>query len=422
MCVAPTASAQPSQPVDLDSALCAGPHWVRGWNSPATDSLSLIDPAGTPNLSVANQTYRTAITPRSGGSEVRIHLTNKFGPAPLDLGAVTLGTQLAGGTLTGDPVPLTFGGSERVTIPPFSEIVSDPVALDVVPFASLVVSTYVPGRTAFLTGHWNGNATTYYTPPGSGDHARDTGSDAFGLTTSNDLIVSGLDILSPAGTSAVVAFGDSISDGFVAGSVVSVPLSPTSIDDSVRYPSQLQRRVADANLPLSVVNSGMSSNKLLQNGIAPQLGQSGLSRIDDDIIGVDGVRDAIVLQGINDLGLPPWSNATQLIAGFTEVVDRLHAAGIRVHLGTILPASNAIPDGTLIAPFSNVDRLKINEWIRTSSRADSVVDFDAALRSSADPNVLDPRYASVDNLHPSPAGYRAMADVVDLDSLGVRAC
>ena len=414
------ASAQPA--ADRDASLCAGPHWVRGWNSAPTDSLSLLDPTLTPNLSVARQTYRTVVSPRVRGSQVRVHLTNEFRADPLQIESVTLGEQSTGAALTSPPTALTFGGSQQVTIPPFEEIVSDPIPLDTTAFAPLAITTYVPGSTTFLTGHWNGNAPTYYTPPGSGDHSQDIRSDAFTLSTSNDLIVSGVDVLAPAGTSAVVAFGDSITDGFVAGSIASVPLSHTSIDDRVRYPSQLQRRVNDANLPLAVVNSGQSSSKLLQHGYLPPLGRSGLSRIEDDIINVDGVRDAIILQGINDLGLPPWANATQLITGFTEVINRLHAKGIRVHLGTILPASNAIPNGTFAAPFSNTDRLTVNNWIRRDSPADTIIDFDAALRDPTNPNVLNPKYAGIDNLHPSPAGYIAMANTIDLSTLGVQSC
>lgn len=414
------ASAQPA--VDRDVALCAGPHWVRGWNSAPTDSLSLLDPALTPNLSVAQQTYRTVVSPKVAGSQVRLRLTNKFRSAPLEIGSVTVGTQTAGPALAAPPVSLTFGGSRRVVIAPFDEVVSDPISVNTTPLVPLAISTYVPGSTTFLTGHWNGNAATYYTAPGSGDHSRDARPDAYTLSTSNDLIVSGVDVLAPAGTSTVVAFGDSITDGFVAGSIASVPLSRSSIDDRVRYPSQLQRRVNEANLPLAVVNSGQSSSKLLQDGYVPPLGRRGLSRIDDDIIGVDGVRDAIILQGINDLGLPPWASADQLIAGLTEMIGKLRAEGIRVHLGTIMPASNALPNGTVAAPFSNTDRLEVNNWIRKKSRADTVVDFDAALQDPSNPNVLNPAYAGIDNLHPSPAGYAAMAHTIDLSTLGVQSC
>ena len=48
---------------------------------------------------------------------------------------------------------------------------------------------------------------------------------------------------------------------------------------------------------------------------------------------------------------------------------------------------------------------------------DGVIDFDAALRDPARPARLDPRLDSGDGLHPSLAGYRAMADAVPLGLL-----
>lgn len=421
VCAVSATSARADPVLDQDRGYCSD-HWVRAWNSPSTDAVSLFDPSFTPNLSTADQSYRAVATPGLPGSQVRVHLTNRFRSAPLSLGSVTVGRQSDGASLTNAPVPLTFSGSSDTVIPPFGEVVSDPVGFDVVPLDALAITTFVRGDATLLTGHWNGNVTTYISPGGSGDHTFDTGSDAFTSTTTNDLVVAGVDVLSPSGTSSVVAFGDSITDGFVGQSPIPLPQNSSNVDSGARYPTQLQRRVVDADLPLSVVNSGVTSNRLLSDGFVPQLGGRGLGRFEHDVIDIDGVSDVIVLEGINDLGLPPWSDANKIVAGYEQLIDAAHAAGIRVHLGTILPASNALVDGVLTAPFSDIERSKVNEWIRTSNRADSVVDFDLALRDSIDPSILDKRYAGVDNLHPSPAGYRAMADAVDLDALGGRSC
>ena len=56
----------------------------------------------------------------------------------------------------------------------------------------------------------------------------------------------------------------------------------------------------------------------------------------------------------------------------------------------------------------------MNEWIRTGKAYDGVIDFDKATRDPADPKKLLEQYDSCDYLHPSDAGYKAMADAIDL--------
>ena len=60
-------------------------------------------------------------------------------------------------------------------------------------------------------------------------------------------------------------------------------------------------------------------------------------------------------------------------------------------------------------------RIAVNTWIRTSGAYDGVIDFDAALRDPNDPTQFQAAYDSGDHLHPSDAGYKAMADAVDLN-------
>ncbi len=66
--------------------------------------------------------------------------------------------------------------------------------------------------------------------------------------------------------------------------------------------------------------------------------------------------------------------------------------------------------------------MRINPWIRTQKLSDSVIDFDAALRGADNPSILDKRYASADNLHPNPEGYRVMAEAVDIAGFSGNKC
>jgi len=59
----------------------------------------------------------------------------------------------------------------------------------------------------------------------------------------------------------------------------------------------------------------------------------------------------------------------------------------------------------------------VNRWIRTRGAFDGVVDFDAALRDPARPGMLRREFDSGDHIHPSDAGYAAMADAVPLKTV-----
>ncbi len=381
-----------------------------------SDSFGTGDPSLVPQLSIGNQTYRLTITPHRGGSTARLHLTNRTRPVPMQIGRVTVGVQSGGPTVRpGSLREVRFGGSAVVTIPAFSDVMSDPIDLSFNGFQPLSVSVYVPGISVLPTEHFNGNATSYYSLPGAGDRTGELAGGSFPLATTAMPLVSGLDVEAPGTVGAVVAFGDSITDGYVASNVLGTPEDRTAVDRNVRYPDFLQRRLDAAGKPFTVLNAGISGNRVSREGFVPQFGPLGAARIRADAIDKAGVTDIVVLEGINDLGIPIGAPFEDVIAGYTAVIARIHAAGVRVHLGTVLPASNALPNGILTLPLAEPVRQRVNAWIRQQRLSDTVVDFDAALRNPADPTVLDPRYAGKDNLHLSPAGYAALAEAIDLD-------
>ncbi|MEU1994258.1 GDSL-type esterase/lipase family protein [Nocardia gamkensis] len=405
-----TAGAQPPE--------CRGEHFVASWTASPTDSVTPLDAAGGPiPVAVDDQSFRMVITPHLGGSRLRVHLTNRFGLTPVTFGRVSIADQ-ASGAAVANPVPVLFGGQAAIALPAGADVVSDPVSFDVSAFAPLTVSIYVPDPAGPPTKHWNANATSFYAPAGSGDLTGRPGADGFGSTTGSWLYVTALDVLAPSDTRAVVAFGDSITDGFVGATALSVPVDRAVADTNGRYPDVLQRRLDAAGIPISVVNAGIGSNRVLTSGEPLLLGPSGLARFERDALARSGVSGVLVQEGINDLGLPPPAGAAQMIAGYEKLIATAHGHGKKIWLGTLLPASDALVDGVLLAPRSETDRQQINAWIRTQNLADGVVDFDAALRDPANPSVLRNDYGSPDRLHPSLAGYRAMAETVDLALLG----
>lgn len=389
-------------------------HYVASWATAPTDSVSPIDANFGPTpTAVYDQSFRMAVNPHMGGDNVRVRLSNRYGVTPVTFGTVTVGKQESGPEAT-SLTQVTFNGASEVTLQPGEEAVSDGVNFTFATFEPLLISAYVDGAAGPATQHWNANATSYLSPAGSGDLASQASGDGFSISTGAWNYVTGLDVLAPQEAGAIVAFGDSITDGFVGTSQVPIPADSGVNDTNHRYPDALQRRLSDAGDPISVVNAGIGSNQLLVSGEPLFLGAAGVDRFHRDALDLPGVYGAIVLIGINDLGLNPFVTTEAMIDGYKDLIGQARASGKKIWLGTILPASDALVDGTLLSPESDRIRTEINSWIREQDLADGYVDFDAALRDPENPSVLRADYSGPDRLHPSPAGYQAMAEAVDL--------
>jgi lysophospholipase L1-like esterase len=131
------------------------------------------------------------------------------------------------------------------------------------------------------------------------------------------------------------------------------------------------------------------------------------------VLAQSGVRYLIVLEGINDIGFPGSPAAAEIIAGYAQIITRAHAMGLKVYGGTLTPFRAFLP-GLYYSSDAEAKRQAINHWIRTSKTYDAVIDFDKAIRDPNNPDAIRPAYDSGDNLHPNDAGYRAMADAIDL--------
>lgn len=399
----------------------AGPpsasNWVASWTASPTDSATPTDAAGLPVPQVLDdQTLRMIVMPHLGGTRLRIHLSNRFGSSVAYFGEVTVG--ISGSKSVSHLTPVTFGGHSQVTIPVGQDVVSDAIRLTFSAFSALAINMYVPDTQGLPTKHWNANATSFYSAPGTGNLTNRTDNRLFPLVTEAWLYVDGVDVVATPGIASIVAFGDSITDGFVAATPLSEPVSLAIADKNGRYPDDLQRRLIESHIPLSVVNAGIGANRLVTDGEPLMLGLSGVQRFKEDALDVPGVKGVLLQEGINDLGLPPATTTpAQLIAGYEQVIAMAHAAGVKIWLGTLLPASNAIFDGTATAPHSEAYREQVNAWIRSQHLADGIVDFDAALRDPTDPSTLNPRYSGPDHLHPNLAGYQLMANTVSLTML-----
>ena len=394
------ASPVPAQSGAQKRKVVAAEHWVGTWAAapqmPPDDATS----ANSSDAGFDNQTVRMVVRVSIGGEELRVRFSNAFGNTPMTIGDAHVALTGKGATtVPGTDHALTFSGRDSFTIPPNSVVMSDPVKLHVAPLASLTVSVFLPGATGPATWHALGRATTYVAGPGD----LCANADLPGARTQGSwYLLSGIDVLASQGTAAIVALGDSITDGAAA-----------TLDANKRWPDILANEVSivhGANsAPLAVLNEGISGNRLLHDVD----GQNALARFDRDVLAQDGVRYLIVLEGINDIGWPHMQggkyagdvvSADEMIAALRQVAERAHVHGIRVYGATLTPFGGAFyqtPDG-------EAERETVNQWICTSGAFDGVIDFDKITQDPSQPERFLPAYDSGDHLHPGDAGYDAM--------------
>ena len=418
-------------PAMASAASCSSTHWIGAWEAAPSDASGgksledLADPSGDFKMPVKDETIRAVLTPTYGGSTLRVHLTNRFGTKPVTFAETTVAIQGAGASLAGPAAPVTFGGSGSVTVAPGKSVISDPVSFTFTAMQTLAVSMFVSNDPGKPTEHYTARQTSYLTDPGTGDHAADPTATAFTQQDTSRPYVEGIDVIAPASAGAVVTLGDSITDGYQGVAPPALGEVKSTLDTNGRWPDDLARRVIAANMPLSVLNAGISGNRVLHNGVrggnTDTYGPSVLNRLNDDVLYQAGVTTVIWLEGINDIGQKPYATATQIEAGYGEAIARMHAAGLTVLQGTLTPSG-----GNAVASYgdkaANREREQINHWIVTRSPADGVINFAAAVQDPSDHSIIKPAYDGGDHLHFNPAGYKAMANAVNLTLLRQATC
>jgi len=370
-------------------------HWVATWAA----SLQRSEPESR-SLHVAGQTLRQIVHVSLGGNRFRLRLSNAFGTAALQVGAVHLALHGSGPSIVvGSDRSVTFGGSSKVSIPEGALVVSDPVSLTVPALSELVVSIYLPDSLNATTVHDAARQTAYLSPAGDFTGA---GSLSGPDTARSWYFLAGVEVEGPPRSQAIVALGDSITDG-----LTSTP------DANHRWPDYLAERLNRSRR--AVVNAGIAGNRLLGD-----LGGPGaLARLDRDVLAQPGAGYVILLEGINDVALEEQEvSSEQIIAGQRQIILRAHARGLRVIGGTLTPYRGS----TRFIRYTEAGEQKrdvLNRWIRSSGTYDGVIDFDQAIRDPSHPTRLLPAFDSGDHLHPNDAGYKAMADAVDLSLFDV---
>lgn len=387
------------------SAQSPGEHWVTAWTTANMQALPSRLAIGQPTSASQqaltgfnNQTVRMTVPLTVGGRRLKVRFSNASGATPLTFGAVHISMP---SNAAGDHA-LTFGGKPGITIPPGAMALSDGVDVNISSGLDLTVSVYVPGITGPPTVHGVGLHTTYISKQGDATAAPTLDGAA---TTQSWYWLSSVDVLASADTAAIVALGDSITDG-----------ARSTPDTDSSWPSQLSKRLRAnaATAHIAVLNQGISGNRVLRDNT----GVNALARFDEDVLSPAGVKWLVVMEGINDIGrgLGPTPNpgeavtADDLTGAYRQIIERAHLHGLKVIGATLTPYQGA----AYYSDKGEIVRSQVNDWIRSSGAFDAVLDFDAVTRDPQSPKQMRKEFDSGDHLHPGDAGYKAMADSIDL--------
>lgn len=405
--------------IALLAMLCLGgtaiaqdkPHWVASW---ATSQMVPTNENIAPVEDLTDATLRQIVRVTIGGKRLRVRLSNAFGAAPLVVSAASVAlsvdntsSRIAPATLK----PLTFRGGTSVTIPAGADYLSDPVDMTIAPGADLAISLHLPSPPDRQTGHPGARAHSHFA------HGQQVMAETLSnaKTSTRWYVIGGVEVDAP-GARALVILGDSITDGY--------GVQPNT---NARWPDRLAVRLRGnpATRDMAVLNAGIGGNRLRLDGSGP----NALARFEREVLTPPGVTHLLVIEGINDLGTltrdapaTPEQHAAlvrEMIGVLQQIVSRARAHGIKMIGGTIMPdgASGYYhPDAA-----NEADRAAVNAWIRAPGNFDAVIDFDAAMRDPANPSRLRADLDSGDGLHPSVAGYQAMADAVPLGLFEARA-
>jgi lysophospholipase L1-like esterase len=388
-----------------------GGDWIGSWTSspqPAWGGDFPV-PLGMP-ANLWKQTIRQTARLSIGGSRVRIVLSNEYGKTPLTIGAAEIGLAGEAGQIKeGSGQAVTFGGNPTIVVPPGAPAISDPVDMSVDSLALVSVSLYLPEVTPLSTIHWDGHQTAYV---GAGNQVANVDFKADSKMTQR-VFLSEILVDAPAGARAVVAFGDSITDG-----------DGSTVDGNDRWPDRLAGRLAKVGgPPVAVLNEGISGAKILSD----RMGVNALARFDTDVLSQPKADTVILMMGINDLGWPgsglaahdPEPTAEAIIEGYKQLIARAHAHGLRIIGATLTPFGDSFagtPFEGYYTPEKEKIRVALNDFIR-SGAFDGVIDFDKIIVDPQKPGYSLPKYDKGDHLHPNAAGYEAMGGAIDLNTM-----
>lgn len=359
--------------------------WVGTWST----APQLVEPGNMPPPpGLNNNSLRQIVRVSIGGDTLRVRFSNEFSTSTVTMKSVQIAVSTGGNSIdVSTNKELRFNGNTEVVMNAGGSVTSDPIAFNLTPRMDVAVTIYFGQTSTTVTGH-PGSRTTSYILAGNTTTTTDfTGA----VATDHWYNINAIDVLAPSAAACVAILGNSITDG--RGSTTNMQNRwPDVFSEALLRDSSTQQ--------VGVLNLGIGGNCVLSGGLGP----TGVSRFDRDILGQQGVRWAIVFEGVNDIGgvnsgAAATTIANSLIAAYTQMIVKAHAKNIRIYGGTILPFNGS----SYYNQYSELCRNTVNQWIRTTGNFDGCIDFDMTMRNPQDTTRLVSSYQN-DGLHPDAAG------------------
>jgi len=423
--------------VNPSAAAPPAEQWVTSWTGSVQGPYPIGNPSAQPDLRFAfpspesgarDQSFRLIVRPGLWGRQVRLRFSNALGTRPVTFDGVYVGLQQGAATLVpGTNQPVSFAGGRATTVAPGGSVWSDAATLPFVPDPAshglfgrrLAVSFHIAGDSGPMTWHAKALTTSYLTAPGAGAKGAVEGEEDFPFSTASWYFLDALDMMAPADARAIVALGDSITDG-----------TASTINGDDRWPDVLARRLhAVHGNKIAVVNAGIGGNQVVGPAKYPPPqpfpgGPSARERLERDVLSLSGVAAVVWLEGINDFSENGKATVAAVEAGMRDIVGRIRARfkGVQI-IGATLTSALGCTNPNHGSPEEDAKRRALNQFIRAGGLFDAVADFDAA---TSDPRTgeLRPEFVPEsttggpgDKIHPNRVGYLAMGMAIDLELL-----
>lgn len=389
-----------------------GKDWYTAWQTSHNAAQT------TPSMS--GRTVRMLLMPSISGTHVRVKVENTMGTAPVTFSAAYIGVSVgdSAGVKNGTNKQLTFDGQPGLTLAAGQGAYSDAIKFKVRAFEKVSLSLDVVSAVD-ISSHVVGLRINYSAP---GPRAADASATGYEPLPEIPALNSGqwpfywvaaLDVKSEDTPGSIVMFGDSITDGRCSTRDDALIVQPNLYQ---RWGDVLAQRLARGpeKYRKAVANAGIAGNRVLNRGNGP----SALERVHRDVLDRDGVTDVIFFEGTNDIA--GGFTADEIIAGTSIIIDKVHAAGLKIFGVTVIPRGRPAP-ATGWTADNEKQRLALNTWMRTKAKFDGVIDFDKLMRGGPVVELVGggtapqiPPAWNCDNTHPNAAGYKAMGEYINL--------
>ena len=296
------------------------------------------------NTNFSNMTLRQVVRVSIPGdqNQVRLKFSNLYGASSLVIQKVHLAQSTGGHSIsTGTDIAVTFGGSESITIPAGGAVTSDALTYNLPALTNMAITIHFGSTPSTVSGHVGSRTTSYWQ---IGDAVL-----ASSLTSpSSDThwyVIDRIDVYREDDARAVVAYGDSITDGY-----------GTTTDAQNRWTDHLATRLQGLSetSDVGVLNAGIGATTVVDS----------LSRLQRDVLDQTDVGYLIVLYGVNDI-LFANRSSSQIISAYQSIITDAHGNNILVYGGTVTPFGDY---GSYTVARETI-RQEVNTWIRNTSAA-----------------------------------------------------